>query len=267
VIRRKRAADHRRRAELLPASAVIRTGGTQHADWNDRRFVGWVLRRRHELARSLLPSRCGRLLEVGYGSGLLMPELARHCDELYGIDLHDKSREVRALLAQFGVTAALDRGTAAAMPYPDRFFDCVVAESVLAHIDELERACGEMRRVLQPDGTLVALVPGASWLLDTGLRVVTGASPNADFGDRRRAIVPELLRHFDVLEQRSFPRRTTGVMRLYTALLRIALPAGTELFPEISGSHHRCSIRFLTWNDLNARPVQGNGRAGPLAED
>jgi len=31
---------------------------------------------------------------------------------------------------------------------------------------------------------------------------------------------------------------------------------GTPLFPEISGSHHRCSIRFLTWNDLNARPVQ-----------
>jgi cell division protein ZapD len=39
-------------------------------------------------------------------------------------------------------------------------------------------------------------------------------------------------------------------------LLRLALPTGTPLFPEISGSHHRCSIRFLTWNDLNARPVQ-----------
>jgi cell division protein ZapD len=39
-------------------------------------------------------------------------------------------------------------------------------------------------------------------------------------------------------------------------LLRIALPAGTQLFPEISGSHHRCSIRFLSWNDVNSRPVQ-----------
>ena len=41
-------------------------------------------------------------------------------------------------------------------------------------------------------------------------------------------------------------------------LLRITLPAGTQLFPEISGSHHRCSIRFLTWQDVNARPVQAN---------
>lgn len=39
-------------------------------------------------------------------------------------------------------------------------------------------------------------------------------------------------------------------------LLRITLPAGTDLFPEISGSHHRCSIRFLSWQDINARPVQ-----------
>ena len=39
-------------------------------------------------------------------------------------------------------------------------------------------------------------------------------------------------------------------------LLRLTLPPGTPLFPEISGSHHRCSIRFLSWTDINARPVQ-----------
>jgi cell division protein ZapD len=39
-------------------------------------------------------------------------------------------------------------------------------------------------------------------------------------------------------------------------LLRLTLPAGTALFPEISGSHHRCSIRFMTWAEVNTRPVQ-----------
>ena len=39
-------------------------------------------------------------------------------------------------------------------------------------------------------------------------------------------------------------------------LLRLTLPTGTRLFPEISGSHHRCSIRFLNWTDVNARPAQ-----------
>ncbi len=39
-------------------------------------------------------------------------------------------------------------------------------------------------------------------------------------------------------------------------LIRITLPTGTELFPEISGSHYRCSIRFLKWQGVGARPVQ-----------
>jgi len=39
-------------------------------------------------------------------------------------------------------------------------------------------------------------------------------------------------------------------------LLRISLPASAGLYPEISGSHHRCSVRFLKWNGLATRPTQ-----------
>jgi cell division protein ZapD len=39
-------------------------------------------------------------------------------------------------------------------------------------------------------------------------------------------------------------------------LLRIALPGAAGIYPEISGSHHRCSVRFLTWNGLTTRPTQ-----------
>jgi cell division protein ZapD len=39
-------------------------------------------------------------------------------------------------------------------------------------------------------------------------------------------------------------------------LLRITLPHDTVLFPEISGSHHRCSIRFMSWADVSLRPAQ-----------
>jgi cell division protein ZapD len=42
-------------------------------------------------------------------------------------------------------------------------------------------------------------------------------------------------------------------------LLRICLPADGGIYPEISGSHHRCSVRFLSWNGLAARPSQAPG--------
>jgi cell division protein ZapD len=42
-------------------------------------------------------------------------------------------------------------------------------------------------------------------------------------------------------------------------LLRICLPADSGIYPEISGSHHRCSVRFLRWNGLATRPSQAEG--------
>ena len=39
-------------------------------------------------------------------------------------------------------------------------------------------------------------------------------------------------------------------------MIRIALPAGTDIYPEISGSHYRCSIRFLVWQDADNRAIQ-----------
>jgi cell division protein ZapD len=41
-------------------------------------------------------------------------------------------------------------------------------------------------------------------------------------------------------------------------LLRICLPAEVGLYPEISGSHHRCSVRFLRWNGLATRASQAD---------
>lgn len=67
--------------------------------------------------------------------------------------------------------------------------------------------------------------------------------------------------------QNARPRRETalsGVTNLnfekHTAcqLLRITLPTESPLYPEISGSHHRCTIRFLKWAGVSARPTQAD---------
>jgi len=42
-------------------------------------------------------------------------------------------------------------------------------------------------------------------------------------------------------------------------LLRLSLPASAGLYPEISGSHYRCSLRFLQWQSIDARPKQADG--------
>ena len=39
-------------------------------------------------------------------------------------------------------------------------------------------------------------------------------------------------------------------------LLRVTLPPGSRLFPEISGSQHRFTVRFLEWSTIASRAVQ-----------
>jgi cell division protein ZapD len=40
------------------------------------------------------------------------------------------------------------------------------------------------------------------------------------------------------------------------SMLRVSLPEGSPLYPEISGSQHRFTIRFLEWSSVSRRAVQ-----------
>jgi len=44
-------------------------------------------------------------------------------------------------------------------------------------------------------------------------------------------------------------------------MVRVAVPADANYFPEASGSKHRISIRFLTYENTNQRPVQVSDNA------
>jgi len=205
--------------DLLPEQALIRTSELDQGAWNYHGVLGWVSRRRIVMVDDLLRGRPGgRLLEVGYGSGLFMPALARHATELHGIDVHDKPAEVAAVLAEHGLTARLCTGSVTELPYPDDSFDTVVAISVLEFVDDLDGACRELRRVLSPSGRLVVVTPGHSPLLDAGLRVLTGERAEDTFAGRRQRIRPTLARHFRTERTRAVPPFAPGALRLYTAL-------------------------------------------------
>lgn len=211
-------ADTDNSLRLLPEQALLITSGIDHASWNYRPLLGRIQRLRFDLIRSILRgTHATRLLEIGYGSGVFIPELAKYADELHGIDPHLFAEKVKTVLAQNGVKANLVRGTATDMPFADRFFQTVVAVSALEFIDDLDTVCREVKRVMEPDGRFVVVTPGHSPILDLGVRMITGASPKDDFQKRREQILPCLYREFDVLQRIDYPSFAHGA-RLYTAL-------------------------------------------------
>ena len=204
---------------LLPASDLITTGPVDHADWNYKSVLGWIERRRFKLALSMLPpAKSGRLLELGYGSGVFLPELASWCTALYGLDVHPHAGEVMRRLSGYGIQAALTQGTAEAMPYEDHYFDAIVTVSAMEFIPDIDRAVRELHRVLAPTGVLVVVTPNASPILDFGLKLMTGESARKDYGDRRAAVIPALKQWFRVDAEGTSPPMTGKLAALHRVL-------------------------------------------------
>lgn len=105
-----------------------------------------------------------RLLELGCGRADLW---ARNTDRIpsgWNITLTDFSagmlndahKRLGAVANQFQLAEA----NAEAIPYPDQQFDGVIANFMLYHVPDRNRAIGEMRRVLKPHGSLHAVTLG-----------------------------------------------------------------------------------------------------------
>ncbi len=204
---------------LLSADLLVKTSPLDKAEWNFHPLLGLIQRRRFRLAASLLAGlHVGRLLEIGYGSGVFMPELAQYCDELFGSDIHQNAGPVTQSLARAAVTARLVPADAVHLPFRDASIDCIVSVSSLEYVEDFDTACMEMKRVLRPDGCLVVITPGHSPVVDLGLRILTGTQAQNEYGARRHRMVPTLLRHFQLSQQATVPSFSDSLVCLYRGL-------------------------------------------------
>jgi SAM-dependent methyltransferase len=101
-----------------------------------------------------------KVLEIGLGQGAESEQLIRRGARWSGLDLTAES--VARVGARLSIRDLphddLKQGSALAIPYPDASFDVVFSHGVLHHIPDIATAQREIRRVLKPGGTLVAML-------------------------------------------------------------------------------------------------------------
>lgn len=99
----------------------------------------------------------GRVLEVGVGTGLSLPDYARRL-EIVGIDLSpemlEKARERVAAEGLDNVTG-LHEMDAANLAFADASFDVVAAMFVMTVVPDPEKVMRELARVTKPGGTVL----------------------------------------------------------------------------------------------------------------
>jgi SAM-dependent methyltransferase len=193
--------------------------------------------RRAELFVGLGDLRPGRrVLEVGCGTGIFLEMAARSGAGIQAFDLSTDllARARERVGALPNVTLAC--GNAEEMPYAAASFDAVYGSSILHHLD-LERALGEVHRVLRPGGSIVfaepnILNPQVAVMFHLGLtKRYFGVSPDemafsrfrAARAMRRAGFVDVRIRPFDFLHPATPAACVGPVARLGGGLERVPL--------------------------------------------
>jgi len=154
-----------------PSGALVPNSEFDPLPYYYRPVVGHVYRHRLRMGLRLIPTGGRRVLEIGVGSGILVPSLTAGFPEYVGTDLllapGLESLVTPGCRATFQVADLLDPNAV-----PPGVFDVVVCLSVLEHIAEAEAAARCLASALAPGGTLVAGYPMVNRFMATCFRML-----------------------------------------------------------------------------------------------
>ena len=173
-----------------------------------RPLLRYPYMKRLQIALALLGDRrLGRVLDIGYGSGVFFPELGRRCRQLTGLDLHRNGTLVQGMMRREGVEGDLSVGDVCKLPFRDGIFEGVVCLSVLEFVDDLQDAIAEIYRIMPVGGIAILGAPVLNRI--TGLayeRLIRHMKHQDQHKSDHRRILSAASEHFEIVEQRRFFR-------------------------------------------------------------
>lgn len=159
------------RLELPPNGTLRPNNADDPLPYYYHPWVGWLYRHRLQMGLDLLPLCGRRVLEIGVGSGVLVPTLTKHYAEYDGTDLTLAANLERLVVpgcrATFRSADLLRDGD-----LPADHYDAIVCFSVLEHIADADGAARGLARALAPGGTLLTGYPMVSPLMSLAFQTI-----------------------------------------------------------------------------------------------
>ncbi|MFA7230074.1 MAG: class I SAM-dependent methyltransferase [Victivallaceae bacterium] len=182
-------------------------------------IIGRLYVKRLQDGLALLHPPYERVLDFGYGSGLLFNTLHEISGELHGIDILSDCGKLNEILASQQINAILKKEDILKAGYPAEHFDLIVAFSVFEHIEDFEPILNEMHRILKPGGELLIGMPSVSKTMPLLFKMI-GFKNIEDFHvTSHKNVKAAALKKFSLAGSRRLPEFLPGCCGLYFNML------------------------------------------------
>lgn len=157
----------------LPAKGVLSPNGPDDPlAYYYNPLTARLYKDRISQALSLLNAQYESILEIGYGSGILMPTLVSIGKNVCGVDFTSDPGLVEANLKKVGVSVSLKKEDICNSKYADASFDLIVAISIIEHVENLEGLVKKIYALLRPGGHFLVGMPKVGGFMGAAFHVI-----------------------------------------------------------------------------------------------
>lgn len=116
-----------------------------------------------EIKRAGITDHSNKILDAGCGTGIMIAELSKKFDQVYGLDKSKKAIKFchkRGLKRSHLRQASLEKK----LPFTSNYFDAILALDVIEHLDNDGEAVRQLHRITKNSGSLYVTVPAFQFL-------------------------------------------------------------------------------------------------------
>lgn len=159
-----------------------------------------------KLAIKLLGNKkYNKLLDIGFGGGVITPELSKHCKKYNGIDKNSNIELIKEITKDEGLeNVNLQFSNALELPFADNTFDCVWCMSVLEFITDSEKVVKEIKRVAQNNATIIIGFPVTNKLTNLAYKLI-GFKSSEIHQNNHQVLIQQIKKHFKIEKIKKIP--------------------------------------------------------------
>lgn len=210
---------------IPPQGALMPNGPEDPLPCYYRPLTSRLYRMRIEMLLRLLPSRpLGRTLEVGYGSGILIPSLIQRTAEYTGLDLTSDPNVVREGLRRCGVAQPVRLFKEDFTKADVGIFDLIIAISIFEHVADVTTLVQTIARHLSPEGMLLVGMPRVDPLMSKIFCLIGEDNIDAQHVTSYKTFIDQAQPYFRVEKESSMFGCLPKSMALYHGALLRKMP-------------------------------------------